>query len=409
MKNTADESGKLMETSELTYFDKSRREFVKLSGLTLVGLVLSGPLWEAYAADGGKVSAPVVRAVATALQDAGIKVATHVPATGATAIFEAYSEIQKVKPFYSFNEEVAYTTAHGAALAGVRSTAIIKSHGLAKAANSMIDSVTLGTTVGFVAIVLDDPSGKHSDNIFDLDAFLQGTGLPFKKAGKGTVYNDVLECFLWSEALGIPVALFLNSELLSEKTEFARKRLSPAKAAFKRDPIRQVLCPPLAGYQYKVKEAKLARTDWRAIPEPKLPAVPDGLPPAWRPGASAFIPVFEVFRELRPRIPFVSGDTGLNVLFAFEPFGCVDLTSYFGGSLPPAIGAYLGGIGRSWAVTGDYAFIAAGYMGLIEAFGRRIPLKVLILNNGRAAASGGSRSLPELTSRSWPDGRPMSP
>jgi len=40
-------------------------------------------------------------------------------------------------------------------------------------------------------------------------------------------------------------------------------------------------------------------------------------------------------------------------------------------------------------VTGDYAFLAAGHMGLIEAQARRIPLKVLIMDNGCAMATGG--------------------
>ena len=67
----------------------------------------------------------------------------------------------------------------------------------------------------------------------------------------------------------------------------------------------------------------------------------------------------------------------------------MDACSYYGGSLPLAIGFHLGNSGRAWAVTGDYAFLAAGQMGLIEALARRIPLKVLITNNGHAMATGG--------------------
>jgi TPP-dependent indolepyruvate ferredoxin oxidoreductase alpha subunit len=67
----------------------------------------------------------------------------------------------------------------------------------------------------------------------------------------------------------------------------------------------------------------------------------------------------------------------------------VDTCSYYGGSLPLAIGFHLAGKGRAWAVTGDYAFLAAGHMGLIEALGRRVPLKVLVMDNGCAMATGG--------------------
>ncbi len=333
------------------------------------------------------------RAIAHALQDAGVAVVTHVPATGATAVFDSYHELIGATPAYAFHEEVAYTMAHGAALGGTRSAAVIKSHGLAKAANSVIDSVTLGTTAGFVTVVLDDPEGKHSDNIFDLDAFLRGTGIPFRKAGPETAYDDLLDCFLWSEELGTPVALLLSSELLSRKIAFSRKRLRPPAARYQRDVLRHVLCPPLAPYQRKVLEARLAGADWKKIPEPKLPLVPDGLAAGWRSAASSFSPVFEVFQELRPQIPFVSGDTGLPSLFAFAPFSCIDACSYYGGSLPLALGFSLGSgkihSGHPWAVTGDYAFLAAGHVGLLEAQARRMPLKVLIMDNGRAMATGG--------------------
>jgi len=378
-----------MAESEIAYFDKSRREFIKLSGLALAGLMLPIPLRESFAAEGATGPIATDRAAALALLDAGTKVVTHVPATGATAVFDNYCELTGRPPAYSFNEEVAYTIAHGAALAGVRAAAVLKSHGLAKASNSVIDSLTMGTTAAFVAVVLDDPAGRHSDNIFDLDAFLRGTGIPFKKAGADTAYNDLLECFLWSEELRTPVALLLNSELLSRKINLPRKHLRPAETKYERDPLRHVLCPPLAPYQRQVMEARIARTDWRGIPEPVLPAVPGGLPPAWRYAASAFVPVFEVFQEFRPQIPFVSGDTGLSSLFAFAPFACIDACSYYGGSLPLALGFHLGGSGRPWAVTGDYAFLAASHMGLPEALARRIPLKVLIMDNGRAMATGG--------------------
>jgi len=373
----------------LTYFDRSRRRFLTLSGLTLAGLLLPNPLWRDSAAQGASVPVRTDRAMAWALQDAGVRVVTHVPATGATALFDAYCALAGLVPHYAFNEELAFTMAHGAALAGVRSAAVLKSHGLAKAANSVIDSLTLGTTAGFVAVVLDDPEGRHSDNVFALEDFLRGTGMPFKKAGAGTIYRDLLECILWSEELGIPVALFVDSNLVSRDTSCERRPLLPLAATYRRDPLRHVLCPPLAAYQRKVLEARLARKDWRSLPEPSLPPVPAGLPPAWLSPASLFIPVFEVFRELRPEIPFACGDTGLSSLFAFAPFACIDACSYYGGSLPMAIGFHLAGIGKAWAVTGDYAFLAAGHMGLLEALGRRIPLKVLLMDNGAAMATGG--------------------
>lgn len=374
---------------ELTYFSRSRRRFLKLGGLALAGLVLPEAFFPEAKAFGAATPVGIDSAIAWALQDAQVQVVTHVPATGATAVFDVYSALTSTPPSYAFNEETAYTIAHGAALAGVRSASVIKSHGLAKAANSVIDSLTLGTTAGFLVIVFDDPRGAHSDNIFGLEDFLRGTGIPFKKAKRQSIYADVTECLLWSEALQIPVVLFVDSEWMGQNTTCSRKRLRPPERKYKPDPLRHVLCPPLAPYQRKILEAKLAGEDWQKIARPDLPFVPEGLPPKWRGPAAQFVPVFEVFRELRPQIPFVSGDTGLSSLFAFAPFACIDACSYYGGSLPLAIGFQLAGFGRAWAVTGDYAFLAAGHLGLLEALARRIPLKVLIMDNGRAMATGG--------------------
>lgn len=54
-----------------------------------------------------------------------------------------------------------------------------------------------------------------------------------------------------------------------------------------------------------------------------------------------------------------------------------------------AIGSYLAGHKNVWAITGDFSFISAGAMGLIEATGREVPIKIVILNNKQAAATGG--------------------
>jgi TPP-dependent indolepyruvate ferredoxin oxidoreductase alpha subunit len=43
----------------------------------------------------------------------------------------------------------------------------------------------------------------------------------------------------------------------------------------------------------------------------------------------------------------------------------------------------------AWAVTGDFGLVAAGHLGLLEARQRGLPLKVLVLDNGRAHATGG--------------------
>jgi TPP-dependent indolepyruvate ferredoxin oxidoreductase alpha subunit len=107
------------------------------------------------------------RLTSSALHDVAAKVVTCVPSSGTAAIFDIHTRAAPDNPPYSYNEEVAYTVAHSAALTGSRSATIIKAHGFAKASNSVVDSLRAGTTSGFVFIVTYDAAGRHSDNIFD--------------------------------------------------------------------------------------------------------------------------------------------------------------------------------------------------------------------------------------------------
>jgi len=384
----------------LWYYDMSRRKFLQIIGLSTAGVALSSSQLEAIAPISGKTidkSGKTIRmkqSIACAVHDAGAEVVLCVPSTGTAKIFDEYNKIIPESVPYSYNEEVAYTIAHGAGLNGRRSAIIIKSHGMAKATNSVIDSLTAGTTAGVVIIVTYDKKGRHSDSIFDCNDFVKGTGIPFKIPGNETIYQDVQDCFSWSEQLQLPVAILVDSNMLDKEVKKHTLSSTVPQISYRRDPLCHVLCPPLVGYQFQVLQAKLTGRDWRKVKRPAPLHIPDDLPPKWQKPAHDYMPIFQVFREMRKEIDFISGDTGISSLFAFPPFNCIDATTYYGGSLPLATGAHLAGRRSVWAITGDYSFVAAGHMGLIEAVSRNIPLKVLVLYNGCAITTGG-QPLPE--------------
>ena len=385
----------------LWYYDMSRRKFLQIIGLSTAGAALSSCQFKGIAPDSKQTISELCeiirtnQSIAHAVHDAGADVVVCVPSTGTAKIFDVYNKIIPEDVPYSYNEEVAYTIAHSASLNGRRSAIIIKSHGLAKAANSLIDSLTAGTTAGFIVIITYDKKGRHSDNIFDHVDFVKGTGIPFRiPQNKTTYYQDILDCFCWSEQLQLPVGILIDSDMLDEKVKKLSLRSTAPQVSYHRDPLRHVLCPPLADYQFRILQAKLAGKDWRKVNRPAPLHIPDDLPPKWQKPAHDYMPIFQVFRQLRKEIDFVSGDTGISSLFAFPPFNCIDACTYYGGSLPLAIGAHLAGRRGAWAITGDYSFVAAGHMGLIEAVSRNIPLKVLVLYNGCAMTTGG-QPLPE--------------
>jgi len=338
---------------------------------------------------------PAREAIAMALQEAGCEVATCVPGLGATEIFCDFAKIRSQKLVFSFHEEVAYTIAHGAALAGKRAVTIMKAHGFFKAANSVSDSLYSGTLAGFVSIIVDDRNGIQSDSIADAKSSVEGMGIPHRVADVQEVFNDIAEGFLISEKLKLPFALIIDASDLDQSSRVScipEKRsgcIDPPSEKYIRDITEHVLCPPFCKYQRDVLQCKLSGGNWRDIKKPSLRPLFQALPEKWIAVAEQYAILFEALRSAKGEI--AAGDTGLSTLFALAPYDCIDVTTYMGGSLPLALGAYLAGVRPAWAISGDFAFIAAGHMGLLEAVSREIPLKVLLLCNGKAETTGGQK------------------
>jgi TPP-dependent indolepyruvate ferredoxin oxidoreductase alpha subunit len=330
----------------------------------------------------------VSRTIARALMDAGVKVVTYVPGFGGNEVFDDYNRISLRQNLMSFHEEVAYSIAHGASLVGCRAASLLKSHGLIKAGNSVTDSLYSGTTGGMATIIFNDSNGQQSDSILDIWSFLRGIGIPYVNADKEQIYTQLLDLFELSEKRHLPYALVVESGEVLQTTATTKKITSINNGqGYRRDITQHVLCPFFLDYQNQVLQSKNRYEDWLKIPKPAIPSIPDSLPPKWHSVAASYDAVFSEFRSIRGSL--VIGDTGVSSLFACEPYNCIDITTYMGGSLPLSIGAYLAGYRDVWAVTGDFSFIAAGHLGLLESWQRQIPLKVLIFNNGKAETTGG--------------------
>lgn len=185
----------------------------------------------------------IAQIIAHAIYDAGARVVTHVPGVGGTEIFAAFCEISPETHQRSFHEEVAYSIAHGASLVGQRSATLIKAHGLAKAPNSVIDSLSAGTTAGFVGLVFDDRLAKHSDSIFNVAVLLQGLGIPYRRLQMKDAYWEVQDAFTWSEALQLPVALLIDTDNLGEVETYTPVQSGASSRNYQRDVTQHVVGP----------------------------------------------------------------------------------------------------------------------------------------------------------------------
>jgi TPP-dependent indolepyruvate ferredoxin oxidoreductase alpha subunit len=330
--------------------------------------------------------------IAKSFADAGVSVITAVPGIGVSETYTACINHMNLTETYSFHEEPAYTIAHGAAITGKRSASLMKSHGFAKAANSIINSLTAGVTAGLVIIVFHDREGTNSDNKFNIKEFINGSSIYFRESYPETIYNDIRDAFFYSEKFLLPSLVLVDTDFLNDEIAQLDSFTLPPAPQYKRDITLHLLCPLFARYQYDVLQTKLARKDYLTITKPPLPLVPDALPTRMKEKAENYKVLFSVFKDLRG--DFVSGDAGTSSLFGFPPFNCIDVTTYMGGSIPLAVGAYLAGYKDVWAVTGDFSFIAAGALGLIETRLRNAPVKIIICNDGEAGATGGQKIPP---------------
>jgi TPP-dependent indolepyruvate ferredoxin oxidoreductase alpha subunit len=331
--------------------------------------------------------------IALAIERAEVEVLTFIPSFGASSVYNDYCRLKNEEYTVSFHPEVAFGIALGASLLGKRAATLLKAHGFLKAGNSIIDALYTGVNGGLVIIVFDDQAGRQSDSIVDITPVLSAMGLPYRVLGSSEkdLSGLILDRFAQSEQLKLPYVLVfeageMEKEVVEEVPQSAKERASCSRNSYHRDITQYVLCPLFTKYQYQNLQFRMGR-DFTQPRKPAVPVIPEALPEKWHPAVDQYRLLFSVFREIRGEV--VTGDVGVSSFFAFPPYHCVDITTCMGGSIPMAIGAFLAGCQDVWALTGDYAFISTGHLGMLEALQRKIPLKVLILNNGKSETTGG--------------------
>jgi TPP-dependent indolepyruvate ferredoxin oxidoreductase alpha subunit len=327
--------------------------------------------------------------IAQALIDLGVKIVTYVPGYGASEVYDSYNLLTQKMPILSFHEEAAFSVAHGGSIVGVRTATLMKSQGFMKAANAVTDSQYAQNLAGFVTFIFDDTIGSSSDNILEICPILKGMYFPFKITTAETMYDDIIKSYLFSEQNKRPVAVIVDCKLINRKVEYKQKPNLKKQFKYERNILNTVISPLFADYQYKIFKAKNSNGDLNKIVIPTIPNIPQTIPEKYKPSVEKYIPFFEIFKQYKGEI--VTGDTSVSFLFCLPPYNCIDLVTHIGGSISLAGGAYLAGYKNVWALTGDFGFLSAGHVGLLDVFNRQLPLKIVIFYNKQAAATGGQK------------------
>ncbi|MEW6195301.1 MAG: thiamine pyrophosphate-dependent enzyme [Bacteroidota bacterium] len=329
----------------------------------------------------------VSTAIAYALIDLGVDIVTCVPGYGGTDTFLAYNELNMRNLRFSYHEEAAFTISHSAGICGKRSASMMKAHGFMKAMNSITDAVYSEINAGFVTIIFEDKSGKHSDSILEIIPILNSIPIQYIQTDTKNIYNNIIDAYAESERKKLPVVVLVDALNISMETDFQRKNNLKKSFSYNRDIYKHVVHPMLSEYQYKVYIANKLGGESNSIVKPELPIAPLQFPDRAKNIALKYETFFKVFQNLRGDL--VTGDTSGLGVFAFPPYNCVDIITYMGGSIPLSVGAFLAGFKNVWALTGDFGFISAGTIGLVEILQRELPIKIVIFYNKRAASTGG--------------------
>lgn len=212
--------------------------------------------------------------------DAGIGGAFSYPGTPATEIFEYVEEYLRNSPQYagggtgadslgisalwSANEKVAYEEALGMSYAGRRALVSMKHVGVNVAADPLMSSAITGVNAGLVLVVGDDPGMHSSQNEQDTRYYHDFAQIPlFEPANQQEAYDQVIEAFEYSEAVGLPVIVRMVTRLCHSRSNVRLRepvgmaeRGEPTVLAGKRLPNRPepndwVLMPSNARRRYR--------------------------------------------------------------------------------------------------------------------------------------------------------------
>jgi len=184
-------------------------------------------------------------AIARAVWESGVRVASAYPGTPATEMLESLTKYPDLYAEWSVNEKVALEVAIGASMAGSRSFCAMKHVGLNVASDPLMTLTLTGTAGGMVIAVADDVGLSSSQNEQDSRFWGRFAHLPLlEPADSQEAYEMVFAAYALSEQFQVPVILRLTTRICHVKGMVAvGERVSHPSAGFVKNPQRWVMVP----------------------------------------------------------------------------------------------------------------------------------------------------------------------
>ena len=164
-------------------------------------------------------------AMARGAIEAGLSLAAGYPGTPSSEILENLATVAKPLGMYvewSTNEKVAFETAYGGSMTGLRSLVTMKHEGGNVILDSLSKMVYTGVKGGFLVITCDDPGALSSSNEQDNRFFAQFVDMPvFEPSSPQEAKDMVLAGFEISETFSLPIMIRSVTRLSHGKSKVA--------------------------------------------------------------------------------------------------------------------------------------------------------------------------------------------
>lgn len=350
----------------------------------------------------------------------------------------------------SLNERNAFEFGYGACLAGVRTTVIMKTVGLATCLDSFQHAVIQGVHAGMVVVILEDTVAASSPEIVDSRLLVDyAATIMIEPRSMQSAIEHLQGIFVLSETLDIPIIVRLTFDLLNAQPHASVKLQVQPITAGPPPAYRQKMIGSWSerSKRYEEKQKHLdayIENLYQAIINEPFDCICFGyeknmhsstlsiehypIAPCIR-KAYAHHPVriYEIgsnyatqqlhctdrFRVDNTQVMicantpfndweaalqcidknmynFVVGDHGI---FTFDSTGLVDVCLSMGSSIAVCAGMSDVTGNKNLAIIGDFSYLFNGYTSLLEAHARNANLDVVILDDGKASSTGGQISI----------------
>ena len=198
-------------------------------------------------------------AVARAVYEAGVCVASSYPGTPSTEITANIATYDEIYTEWAPNEKVGFEVAWGATMAGKRAFTGMKHVGLNVAADPMFTLSYTGLNAGFVIAVADDPGMHSSQNEQDSRHYARAAKLPMLEP------SDSAECLEFtkyayelSEKYDTPVLLRLTTRVChSQSIVETSDRVELSEKPYVKNTSKYVMMPAYARPKHPIVEQRL--------------------------------------------------------------------------------------------------------------------------------------------------------